>query len=660
MIRPPENEQETRRFYQELCLEVNKVPAPVSTHYISAATADHGAVSDGNSLRDILVGIGTTQKATVVFIHDGVGTTTTYTVGTTFDASSYTNVSFVIDNGAVLTLGTGITLTLPSPGHITALENQHIFSGGTISFGSSGTVYPEWWGAIADDSTDCTDAIQAAIDSLADPGPGGPVIFSHGTYKITDTILWENGVALYGVFSAYSVPQRYPEISWYGDAAGTMIEVPVISDSLHNKTLRRLYLREGSSAVNHPDTAILFHDRGDLGLVLEDFQISGMDGNAIIFEDGGINVHLRKFRFDGILDHAIHWTVTGQDSLSLDAFTFDNDRSGETTSGGLVHFDMSSSPNNSKLFTSFSNAKIEANINLVAGDAFVKYEVNPDNTTKDQVFGTFTNVWVAPAGGVTVYDLVRVTPAFDYVRLCLINTDGTISGIPTWDNPLSTSIRHSFTVINPHGLSIGNAPGTEQSISNFVGDASVNNLYQFGEKSLKILYKAHDSSDWDDNPATVYPGQWFFDPTYLNTDVRYVNEVITAGTLGTLAGVTGTATNATALITCNDVSDLRIGQYITIGTDNKYIVHINATTSVVTVHSNISGGGYTDEAISFTAPTFRKHQLMSKAASAPGSGTWEQGDVVFNSGAAASGTVGWVCTTAGTPGTWKAFGSIAA
>ena len=45
---------------------------------------------------------------------------------------------------------------------------------------------------------------------------------------------------------------------------------------------------------------------------------------------------------------------------------------------------------------------------------------------------------------------------------------------------------------------------------------------------------------------------------------------------------------------------------------------------------------------------------------APTNGTWQVADIVWNTAAAAGGTVGWVCTTAGTPGTWKTFGAIAA
>lgn len=44
----------------------------------------------------------------------------------------------------------------------------------------------------------------------------------------------------------------------------------------------------------------------------------------------------------------------------------------------------------------------------------------------------------------------------------------------------------------------------------------------------------------------------------------------------------------------------------------------------------------------------------------PTSGTWRVGDIVYNTSPAASGVIGWVCVTAGTPGSWKSFGNISA
>jgi hypothetical protein len=47
-------------------------------------------------------------------------------------------------------------------------------------------------------------------------------------------------------------------------------------------------------------------------------------------------------------------------------------------------------------------------------------------------------------------------------------------------------------------------------------------------------------------------------------------------------------------------------------------------------------------------------------AAAPTTGSHEVGEIVYNIAPTAGGNIGWVCTTAGTPGTWKTFGAIAA
>lgn len=45
---------------------------------------------------------------------------------------------------------------------------------------------------------------------------------------------------------------------------------------------------------------------------------------------------------------------------------------------------------------------------------------------------------------------------------------------------------------------------------------------------------------------------------------------------------------------------------------------------------------------------------------APTTSTWEVGDRCWKTDVAAAGVPGWVCTTAGTPGTWKAMAAVAA
>jgi hypothetical protein len=48
------------------------------------------------------------------------------------------------------------------------------------------------------------------------------------------------------------------------------------------------------------------------------------------------------------------------------------------------------------------------------------------------------------------------------------------------------------------------------------------------------------------------------------------------------------------------------------------------------------------------------------APQAPTSGAWRVGDIVYSSTPTAGNFIGFVCTTAGTPGTWKTFGPISA
>jgi hypothetical protein len=43
---------------------------------------------------------------------------------------------------------------------------------------------------------------------------------------------------------------------------------------------------------------------------------------------------------------------------------------------------------------------------------------------------------------------------------------------------------------------------------------------------------------------------------------------------------------------------------------------------------------------------------------APAAGTWLQGDVCWNSGAAVGQPKGWQCTVSGTPGTWVSMGNL--
>lgn len=54
----------------------------------------------------------------------------------------------------------------------------------------------------------------------------------------------------------------------------------------------------------------------------------------------------------------------------------------------------------------------------------------------------------------------------------------------------------------------------------------------------------------------------------------------------------------------------------------------------------------------------KSYSILPKLTAMPSVGTHSKGDIVYNSKPTAGGNLGWVCITAGSPGTWKPFGSI--
>ncbi len=112
-------------------------------------------------------------------------------------------------NGS-LSIDTGKTVTINGP--LDAGLHQIVSGSGSVSFGGGvgvyKEVYPQWWGALADNSNDDTTAIQAAVDALRGTNlgignevaseTGGVVYFPSGRYKISAVLDIVEGVTLKG------------------------------------------------------------------------------------------------------------------------------------------------------------------------------------------------------------------------------------------------------------------------------------------------------------------------------------------------------------------------------------------------------------------------------------------------------------------------------
>lgn len=91
--------------------------------------------------------------------------------------------------------------------------------------------------------------------------------------------------------------------------------------------------------------------------------------------------------------------------------------------------------------------------------------------------------------------------------------------------------------------------------------------------------------------------------------------------------------------------------------DNKVLGTFGGGKYFMGWRNGIYQGDYVNfENLSFNDAT-KKIEAYNNAA--PIASRWVVGDKIWNTAPSAGGSMGWVCTTAGVPGTWKTFGSIA-
>jgi len=82
------------------------------------------------------------------------------------------------------------------------------------------------------------------------------------------------------------------------------------------------------------------------------------------------------------------------------------------------------------------------------------------------------------------------------------------------------------------------------------------------------------------------------------------------------------------------------------------------TMAVISALSPKAVRSSTYDSLVYNSDTIGADRVITYGSAAPVAGTWAVGDIVYNSVPAPGSVIGWVCTGAGTPGTWKSFGPI--
>lgn len=158
-----------------------------------------------------------------------------------------TNVTLDIKRGAILTVATTKTLTIN--GFVQAGKYQ-IFSlvgTGALSFGygSVHEIYPEWFGAVADGTTNCTTAVQNAFDSAFE---GATIRFGGGTYAVSPVSFAKRlhlvGSSCAGYYEYADSARPYDEYPTKIRARGTQASVLTIGDMSMTRKLNGVSIED--------------------------------------------------------------------------------------------------------------------------------------------------------------------------------------------------------------------------------------------------------------------------------------------------------------------------------------------------------------------------------------------------------------------------------
>jgi hypothetical protein len=284
---------------------------------------------------------------------------------------------------------------------------------------------------------------------------------------------------------------------------------------------------------------------------------------------------------------------------------------------------------------------------------------------------------------------------------------GTASAASSWNYGYPTNLRlganagfSNAIAVDPFGTTAINIPG-EGTISQRFAASTV-----FGASQVNIA--SHDLNTW--SVITGSTGSFVrssvefpFDPLVPVWEVQYAAGLTTTSVFGfqidaskypllhgkpmlfsvwAKAPFVTTTANGYVNLRCNGAdTDSSFRNWNSFGWVRKMGFFIMPTSGTISFGIQASAAGAASNtpavatpsgAVQVAAPVLCEYgadfealwgayglQTSFNGTAAPTTGTWKQGDIVVNTTPSAGGTPGWVCTTAGTPGTWKAMANVA-
>jgi len=296
--------------------------------YVAAMAGDHGNAALTGSLAWVIAVLDG-DPATVVMPGNQ-----TYQIST--DLTVPATVCLVMHRGAIFSVDVAKTLTINGLFEAGLFQ---VFSGtGTVAFDdvSAPEYYPEWFGAVADGTTDDGVEIRALLAAMP---AGGKISFNQGTYAVTGTTGIPITISLHWYMNSGS------KLLFSDDAT-----VYVKPDSVTGLIFENLTIDAGAPAVRGIEAALYLMDCSET--FVTNLRVLSAAGTGYIC-NGGADHHISNSHVNDTLADGFHWTDkatrftgtnlttedTGDDSFAIIGYSVDGGRVTEGLLTGLVAHD---------------------------------------------------------------------------------------------------------------------------------------------------------------------------------------------------------------------------------------------------------------------------------------------------------------------------------
>jgi hypothetical protein len=504
------------------------------------------------------------------------------------------------------------------------------------------------YGAAGDGVADDTSAIQAAIDAANTAG-GGTIYFPSGDYKTDSQVTLQSDIELRGDMNAKLLPSdTVPSYAYYATGesniriqglvfegtgtaftAGTQRLLQIDSSSevqIHNCTFRKA--RNTAVVVDNCDqgrmTGCLFEFSYYYGAEIRDGSVSWVVSDCIFYQNGATGSATSAFGRGLVL-----WEVT---RINVTNCTF-NDQ----TEYGLRIYSQTGDSDISQQVV-ISNCSFENNGTTATGKIDL-YFYNELGTIKGFAV---SNCSFRTRSGNTAISVQGTDVAISNCRLESAAADAGSAFILF----KATTATISNCVVKNFGLGVG-LSGTSGAIPD----------------NVKVL--GCQFIDCYRISGGVYGDNTVFDNNYFKQSSGGQDANITM-LLADDSGSTGTRILNNTFDNCYrglqlniDSCDVEVVNNTFINSDDLSVRCFGTDLTNLIWHGNtldLATNPAILGKIERTGGTYG--MVIGKSNVAPTDFAFTVGDMVFNQGASAGGKAGWICTTAGTPGTWKPFGVI--